>query len=234
MAEALADAMAAAVSGRSDTWRFVSYRQFMRKYNELAELASSIEPIDAPLDLWDLTRVPDIGDTLAMQQGAYFENVRANLAILIAYLTNRVRPKQRQVSEITDFLQANLRRATLRQPERERDVQDTVEQLLIGRGLEKGLDYDREVGRVKVSSKEVIPDFILPLLKTAIEVKLVKEPSATGRVVDEINADIRAYGLQYDSVVFVVYDSAGVIRDEAEFRRDLEDADGVRVLVVKH
>ena len=49
-------------------------------------------------------------------------------------------------------------------PESERDVQDVVEQLLIGRGYEKGIDYDREVGRVKVSSKEVIPDFIMALL----------------------------------------------------------------------
>lgn len=85
-----------------------------------------------------------------------------------------------------------------------------------------------------MSSKEVIPDFVLPLLQTAIEVKLVKKHGAPSRVIDEINADIRAYGRQYTSVVFVVYDSAGVVRDEAEFRRDLEDADGVKVLFIKH
>jgi len=122
----------------------------------------------------------------------------------------------------------------LRTPERERDVQDTIEQLFVGRGLEKGSDYDREVGRVKVSSKEVIPDFVLPKLETAIEVKLAKEVGRVGSLIDEINADIRAYGMVYPASVFVVYDVGGSIRDEAEFRRDLEAADGVRVIVVKH
>lgn len=107
MAEALADAMTAAVSGRADTWRHASFRQFVRKYNELAELANSVERVNAPLDFWDLDRVPGIGDTIPMQQEAYFESVRANLAILIAYLRNRVRPKDRRISEIADFSRQN-------------------------------------------------------------------------------------------------------------------------------
>ncbi len=150
-----------------------------------------------------------------------------------AYLSNRVNPKEKRVVDIADFIQANLRRAMLKPPEREKDVQDVVEQLLIGRGLEKWLDYDREVGRVKVSSKEVIPDFILPPLETAIEIKLLKEQPNVGRLVDEINADILAYALTYKAIVFVVYD-LGILRDEVEFRRDLEARDGVKVLVVKH
>jgi hypothetical protein len=122
----------------------------------------------------------------------------------------------------------------LHKPEKERDVQDVVEQLLIGRGMEKGLDYDRESGRVRYSSKEVIPDFNLLQLFTAIEVKLVKESSKIGPVIDEINADIVAYGKAYRILVFVVYDVSGCIRDGAEFRRDIEAADGVRAIIVKH
>ncbi|MDQ3897336.1 MAG: hypothetical protein M3326_08885 [Actinomycetota bacterium] len=109
-----------------------------------------------------------------------------------------------------------------------------IEQLLIGRGLEKGIDYDREVGRVKVSSKEVVPDFVLPQLDTAIEAKLLKHPLSLGRMIDEINAEIQAYSQKYHSIVFVVYDVAGVVRDDAEFRRDLEAVDGVKVVLVKH
>jgi hypothetical protein len=44
--------------------------------------------------------------------------------------------------------------------------------LLIGRGFTKGIDYDRETGRVKVSIKEVVPDFVFPKLGLALEVKL--------------------------------------------------------------
>ena len=155
------------------------------------------------------------------------------MRILKAYLENRVNPKEKRVVDIADFLQANLRRAMHARPERERDVQDTLEKLLIGRGLEKGVEYDREVGRVKFSSKEFIPDFILPTLETAIEVKLLKEQREVGGLVDQINADIQAYLQKYRRVVFVVYD-LGVLRDEVEFRRDIETTDGVKVIVVKH
>jgi len=63
-----------------------------------------------------------------------------------------------EIAALRDFLQVRLRSAVLRPPQEERDVQDAIEQVLIGRGLIKGQDYDRETGRVKVSTKEVIPD----------------------------------------------------------------------------
>ncbi len=235
MTEALLDAMDAAVrsSDAADIWRFPSYGTFMRKSNDVVTKVASIEPIDAPVDLFDIDKLPGIGDTIPMQQQKFFEEARANLQILRAYLENRVEPKQRQVTGIADFLQATLRRATLTQPDREKEVQDTIEGLLIGRGMEKGVDYDREVGRVKVSAKEVIPDFIFPPLETALEVKLLKNQATIGRVIDEINADILAYLQDYKATVFVVYD-LGAIRDELEFRRDLETTDGVKVVVVKH
>lgn len=236
MAEALLDAMTSAVSASSatDVWRFASYKQFARKYNQIVEQAGSIERIEAPIDVYNLDHMPGSTNTIAMVQQELFESVRANLSILVAYLRNRTQPKAERITGIADFLQGSLRRGVLGRPEREKDVQDAVEQLLIGRGMEKGLHYDREVGRVKVSAKEVIPDFVLPPLKTAIEVKFLKEGATVGRIVDEINADIQAYRKAYDAVVFVVYDVAGVLRDEAEFRRDLEATEGVRVLVIKH
>lgn len=236
MTEALLDAMNLAVpsSVTGDVWRYATYQQYMRKYNDLLDVASAIEPLEAPVDRYNLDAVPNYANTIAMQQQALFEYVRANLSILRAYLQNRVNPKSERIAEIADFLEANLRRAVLHKPEKERDVQDVVEQLLIGRGMGKGLDYDREPGRVKYSSKEVIPDFNLLQLGTAIEVKLVKETTKLGAIVDEINADVVAYGKAYSVLVFVVYDISGTIRDDAEFRRDLEATDGVRALVIKH
>ena len=234
--EAILDAMDAAVrsSDSADPWKFASYGTYIRRSNDVANMVNSIEPIaDVPVVLFDIDKMPSMGDTVRMQQQSFFEEARSNLLILKAYLSNRVDPKEKRVVGIADFLQANLRRAMLKPPERERDVQDAIEQLLIGRGLEKGLDYDREVGRVKVSAKEVIPDFILPPLETAIEVKFLKDQAAVGRLIDEINADIQAYLRDYKAVVFVVYDM-GVLRDEVEFRRDLEAAEGVKVIVVKH
>ena len=105
--------------------------------------------------------------------------------------------------------------------------------MLIGRGMIKGQDYDREVGRVKVSSKEVIPDFIFPRMSLALEVKIIKTAARVRETVDEINADITAYSKAYRNLMFVVYD-LGFIRDEMEFRQDLEDPMKSMVVVVKH
>lgn len=236
IAEALLDAMGDAIRATDpgDPWRFTSYKQYMRKYNDLLASVTTVEPISAPVDRYNLDAVPGFGDTIGMQQQNYFEDVRANLTILRAYLQNRVNPKSERIAGIADFLEARLRRAMLQRPDREKDVQDVVEQLLIGRGMEKGLHYDRESGRVKYSAKEVVPDFVLLELSTAIEVKLTKDSTRLGITIDEINADIQSYRKVYDVLVVVVYDIGGIIRDDAEFRRDLESTDGVRVLVIKH
>jgi len=85
---------------------------------------------------------------------------------------------------------------------------------------------------VKMSVKELVPDFILIRLSLAIEVKLVNSASRAKEAVDEINADVAAYSKAYRNVLFVVYDT-GIIRDELEFRQDLERGGNVAVIVVK-
>ena len=96
--------------------------------------------------------------------------------------------------------------------------------------MAKGTEYDRETGRVKTSGKELVPDFIFPHVKLCLEVKLSTSIDKRRAIVDEINADIRTYGTQYERQIYLVYD-VGTIRDEAEFRRDLES---VSVIIVKH
>lgn len=148
--------------------------------------------------------------------------------------TQTTAPHEKQAySALRDFFLTRLRSAIFRVPEVERDVQDSVEQLLIGRGMQKGQDYDREVGRVKISVKEVVPDFIVPKLQLAMEIKLIKTLARVREVVDEINADIRAYSSAYRQIMFLVYD-LGYIRDEIEFRHGLEKGGNVDILVIKH
>jgi len=64
-------------------------------------------------------------------------------------------------------------------------------------------------------------------------VKLLKAADQLKAMIDEINADIRVYGKLYERQLYVVYD-LGIIRDEAEFKHDLENAVGVSVLIIKH
>lgn len=221
---------------RSDpnaVWRHTTYRQYMRKYNEVVAYVQSLAPINAPIDVYDLEKVPHSGDTVMPRQKELFEAVHANLAILEAYLSARVDLPSEKAESLKNFFEANLRKAIFDIPIQEREVQNAVEQLLIGRGLTKGLDYDREAGRVKVSIKEVVPDFVLPKLSLAIEVKLAKTDTKAKAIVDEINADIQSYSRAYSHLLFIVYD-LGTIRDTLEFTRDLEAVTGVEVIVVKH
>jgi hypothetical protein len=158
--------------------------------------------------------------------------VYTEVLVFITSLEGVAGRRQQAVSELHQFFLANLRRAMLRPPECEKDVQDVVETLLIGRGYSKGTDYDRETGRVKYSGKEFVPDFIIPSQSIAVELKLVGDAKRVKDVIDEMNADIPAFRTRYERVLFVVYD-LGFIRDEYEFRSGLEKNDGVDVCLVK-
>ena len=62
---------------------------------------------------------------------------------------------------------------------------------------------------------------------------LSKSTERLKEIIDEINSDIRAYSMVYERQLYVVYD-VGTIRDEAEFKRGLENTPGVSVIIVKH
>lgn len=217
----------------ANIWKYTGYWQYARKYNQLVMEVSKTIRIDTIVDLFDIKKLPTEGDTVPFQQRAFFESVHANLSILKAYLETKLDIKSDEITSLTNFLQVNLRKVIFHEPEKESDIQDAIEQILIGRGLSKGIDYDRETGRVKVSIKEVVPDFIFPRLGLALEVKLSKDKNKSRTIVDEINADIRAYSKKYSSILFVVYDLS-TIRDEVEFKQDLETLNQVSLIVVKH
>lgn len=214
-------------------WRHSGFRQFARKYNEIVGLVAKEVALPPLFGIYNVDKMAGNADTVPFQRKEIFDSVYADLSTLKAVLEGQLGVVDDETDSIRDFVQARLRPAVMRTPDKELEVQDALEALLIGRGLQKGIDYDREVGRVKVSAKEAVPDFILPPLALAIEVKLVKTAARVREVVDEINADIRAYSKAYRHIIFVVYD-LGQIQDETEFKQDLEDPDNVSVIVVKH
>jgi REase_DpnII-MboI len=220
-------------TNENDVWRFGSYQTFIRKYNALVRVVASNVNIAEMVDYFEEEKVLGPLQTIAMTQRTYFESVITNLNLLISILKIKIGSQEHELLSIRDSFKANLRRAIFTVPKREREIQDTVEQIMIGRGLSKGIDYDRESGRVKVSAKEAVPDFILIKYNLALEVKLLKDPSRRSELIDEINADIRAYSTKHQYLLFLIYDM-GAIRDEAEFKLDLEDATNIFVEVVKH
>jgi hypothetical protein len=234
--KALLDAMqysVRSVGGDNNTARYTSYNVFLRKYSTLVHFAAPLLANASMLDNFDLTKVKSSGDTTWIQQKELFDMAYANTILLKSLVEGEIGYAEDETHNLKDFLQGNLRKAIFRIPEREVEIQNALESLLVGRGMAKGTDYDRETGRVKVSGKEFVPDFIFPNLKLCLEVKLSKSLDNRRTIVDGINADIRAYTTVYERQLYVIYD-LGTVRDEAEFKRDLEDAPGVSVLVIKH
>jgi hypothetical protein len=53
------------------------------------------------------------------------------------------------------------------------------------------------------------------------------------KLADEINADIQSYGKFYSNQLFVIYD-LGSIRDEDEFKKDLDNNENISLIIIKH
>jgi hypothetical protein len=231
--EAMRFSARAATGEYANVGNFAGAPTFLRKYDALARAAKPLLSDSSMIDLFDVSRAKaSTMDMTWVESKEVFDLALANTSVLKSLLEGAIGYAEDETHKLKDFLQANLRKAMHAVPEKEVEVQNGIETLLVGRGMVKGIDYDRETGRVKTSGKEFVPDFVFLLLNLCLEVKLSK-PGNLKAIVDEVNADIRAYGKVYERQLYVIYDLGG-IRDEAEFKRDLENATGVSVLVVKH
>jgi hypothetical protein len=220
-------------SDTNNIWRFSGYTTFITKYNILAKKVGELTGDTDIILVYDEKKIKSPYDTIAIQQKNIFDSLLANVLTLRSLLESKIDFNQIEIENLINFLQSKLRAAIFKKPEKEKEIQDSIEQLLIGRGLNKGIEYDREVGRVKVSSKEVIPDFIFPRLNLALEVKLCTDETKKKKIIDEINADIQSYSKIYERILFVVYD-LGTIRDEVEFKTGIDDGIKVSIIIVKH
>lgn len=207
---------------------------YAEAYNTLA--AKSIQVLGLPDNVIlgiETSGMKGAADTYPGFQKQVVEVVAMRTGLLISYLEDATDYEEDEFDNISNFIKSSLRASMFSLPEKEYEVQDNIERLFIGKGLTKGIDYDRESGKFEFSGKEYIPDFILPKLNLCVEVKLLKE-GRRSKVIDEINADITAYSTKYERLLFVVYD-LGVIRDENEFRRNIENAGmNIKVIIIKH
>ena len=232
------DHVISTVPDSGSAWHFSSFRDYALQYNRLARVAAKAEPSISPLlILYDEEKMPNHRQYPPHPTALHCSKMcMGSMSMLCALISSNLGSSSNSVDarELEDFLSSSLRRATLSgEPQDEAEVQDTIEKLLVGRGMAKGIDYDRETGRVKHSGKESIPDFIFRPSSTALEVKFTKSNQSRSRIVDEMNADIAAYGKVYEHIIFLVHDIAS-ITDVEEFNCDIESVQDVSVLVVKH
>jgi hypothetical protein len=213
--------------------RFVSFKTFAEQYNFIANEAEKVLGLKG--NSFSHYRIEHMGNsmnTLWGIQKEIMESVSLSTGILLTYLESATEFTEDEYDNLENFFKSKLRTAIFAVPQKEVEIQNVIESLLIGKGMSKGNDYDRESGKFEFSGKEYIPDFIVPKLNLCIEVKLLRDGKRS-RIIDEINADITAYSKHYERLMFIVYD-LGVIRDEAEFKRDIENAwKEIKVVLVK-
>jgi hypothetical protein len=230
--DGLRRAMETVMTGTTpDTGKWGTFNSFARAYNSLA--TQYIAETGDRVNIYDFSKLKGWSDTVWPIQKHIFDMIYADTLILSGILSEYDVGESASVSAILDMLVANLRKGIFTKPERELEVQNAIEILLIGRGYQKGINYDREAGKVKFSGKEFIPDFIFPDLSLALEVKLIRDKSQRSSCIEEMSADATAYTSMYNNVLFCVYDN-GAIRDVNEFQNGLEKKSGVRVCVIKH
>ena len=106
-----------------------------------------------------------------------------------------------------------------------------MEDLFIGGNLDG--QYTRDKENFVYSSKTYKPDFIFSKIDTVVEVKLCKTDDKEKAIIAEINDDVLAYKTKFSNLIFVVYD-LGIIRDQDQFKTDLQSSGNVIVKIVKH
>lgn len=219
-------------TGAAETARYACYKDMAYTYNDFAARVKDVLKVSSMYYTFNVDQMPGWGDTVWPVQKKILEQVLVASRMLLSSLEGSVDFVDDEFDNIENFLQSRLRTVVFQKPEKEIDVQNALEALLLGRGMSKGADYDRETGKFEFSGKEYIPDFIIPKMSLCIEVKLLRE-GRKSKIIEEISADITAYRKIYQRQLFVVYD-LGTIQNEVEFKRDIEMTDGVKVIVVKH
>lgn len=212
--------------------RYSCFKDMAVIYNDFAERAKNVLNVSTMFYTFNLDEIPSYGNSVWSTQKRILEQVLLSAKMLLSSLEESVDFIDDEFDNLENFLQSHIRTVIFQRPEREREVQNAIEALLLGRGLAKGLDYDRESGKFEFSGKEYIPDFIIPKMSLCMEVKLLRE-GRKSRIIEEISADITAYKKVYERQIYIVYD-LGVIQNEIEFKRDIEMVDGVKVIIVKH
>lgn len=231
--DALRRAMDAVMGGTTpDHAKWGAFKNYARAYNTLAGEYIRITG-ERHVSIYKLDKMKGSMDTVWPVQKEIFDTIYADTLALGGLLFEYDVGISASISEIQDLLVANLRRVIFKKPETEREIQNAIESLLVGRGYQKPIDYDRETGRVKFSGKEFVPDFVFKSYALALEVKLVRTKQEVSTCVEQMSADVPAYLSAYRNLLFCVYD-LGEIRDVNEFQEGLERQGGVRVCVIKH
>ena len=158
-----------------------------------------------------------------------FSAVKLETNSLMDFLESKLDKSEEIIKDVLGVLTSKLR-ATFREvPENEKEVQEKVDTVL----NVSNFNYSREKVSIPYSSKHYVPDFTFEVENTTLEIKICSRKGKEKEIIDEINADIKAYKTRYKKLIFVIYD-IGFIRDLPQFKQDIENQEEVYIEVIKH
>ena len=99
-------------------------------------------PDTTMLDVYNLDSVQDSGHAVWTVQKQFFESAYSNSMLLKSLLQGAIGYAEGETHNLKDFIQANLRKAVFVVPDKEIEIQNGIESLMVGRGMAKGTDYD--------------------------------------------------------------------------------------------
>ncbi len=211
---------------------FSSHKTFAIQLNALA-IDVRKEFSDANFMVYDISKMKNQFNSVYMYRRDIFDGTFIEVGKIKAFLESKLGQEQGEINNIINLITAKLRNIIRTTPTKELEVQDKIEDLLIGKGLARGTDFDRETGRVKTGVKESVPDFMFESLDFCIEVKLVKAKTDLKKITEQINSDTTAYKTKYKKIFYVVYDTRGLIQNTDAFKYNIADKN-VYLEVVKH
>ena len=136
-------------------------------------------------------------------------------------------PEATDLITIFNLSETKLRKMIRSTPEREKEVQEKYEDLLLANSIE----YSKEFPHIEYSSKQYIPDFSFERISLAVEIKLCKGDEKL--LIAQLNDDILAYKTKFRNILFVIYD-LGQIRDIEKFKSSFETNESVYIQIVKN
>lgn len=136
-----------------------------------------------------------------------------------------------ELFKVISLIENSLRKIIRNKPNREGEINDSLENLFIGAGLDG--NFSREKESIPYSNKKYIPDFVFESIGAIVETKFCDKEGKDKEIVSQINDDIVAYKSRYPNLIFVVYDM-GIIRNVDMFKNSIENQESVIVKVIKH
>jgi hypothetical protein len=185
-------------------------------------IAQNIDPFTMIFQDWyGSSVIPQVVDMIEQAIGVYESLEKSDGLVEI---------RSKEAIDIEAAVERALRPAfRIGAPSSEREVQDAVETILNALGVV----FVREKDVASVGPRAFHPDFTVPDLDLAIEIKLASSSHRASAIQEEIAADISAYRTKWRHLLIIIYDN-GVITDPYQMRRDNMKHFGVNVVIVKH